>query len=69
MRLIITFVCVFVLAVVCLPAPPAQARCGILRAAGRVLGVQRRQERRAAGRGLFGGRLAGRGGCANGDCR
>jgi len=67
MRLIITFVCVFVLAVTCLPAPPAQAGCGILRGIGRVLGVQRRQERRAARNG-GNGRVF-RGGCSNGDCR
>lgn len=37
--------------------PPAEAGCGLL---GRVLGVQRRQERRANGGGVFRGPVFGR---------
>lgn len=45
----------------------AQACHGSLaRGVGRVLGVQRRQERRAAGYGVFGGRRAGN--CSGGIC-
>lgn len=47
-----------------------EAACGGLGSrVGRVLGVQRRQERRASGNGAFQGRRYGSGACASGACR
>lgn len=64
----------FVLAVSAIAVDSASAACGgrLFSGLGRVLGVQRRQERRAEGNGVFqgrrvNGRLA-KGSCANGVC-
>jgi hypothetical protein len=62
------------LAIACLSlaVPPVEARCGLLRGiasgACKLVGRERRQARRAEGRGL--GRFAGGGygGCADGSC-
>ena len=52
LRSLFIFVVVLTLCTVASP-PKAEARGCVIRAVGKVLGVQRRQERRAEGRGLF----------------